>query len=156
MLTCPNCGATLPISSTHCQFCNQNLAQRPKSAGLFAQPAIGPAKWIWPAYFAVASLWVLQGIATVFTALRSEDGTLTGLIGIFGIIVGFGLICKIELVRGIANVLSFVKIAGGALSIATGLIAMGTMGWIGLVFLAFGVMDVVTGGLMVYLIGETD
>jgi hypothetical protein len=123
---------------------------------LFAQPAHGPAKWIWPAYYAVATWWVLQGIASVLAAIKSDDGTLTGLIGIFGIIVGFGLICKIEIVRGITNILSFLKIAGGALTILMALIAMGTLGWIGVIVLAFGVMDVVTGGLMVYLIGETD
>jgi hypothetical protein len=69
---------------------------------------------------------------------------------------GLGLALHIEFVRGIANVVSFVKLIFALLGLGLGL--MGTMifGAMTIPFILIAIANVLSAGMMIWLIGETD
>ncbi|MGI8922484.1 MAG: hypothetical protein ACR2HJ_00355 [Fimbriimonadales bacterium] len=54
------------------------------------------------------------------------------------------------------NILSFLRILGGLFAIWIGLLGTVALGGWALLLVILGVLDVITGGFMIYLIGETD
>src|SRR5579884_2507264 len=88
MFPCPNCRATLPEGTVRCQFCGATLAApppgrrpaAPTSSGLTASPA-----WVWPAYYAIAGWWILNGLFDVLAPLLSSHG---GTLGMIGMLIG--------------------------------------------------------------------
>jgi hypothetical protein len=123
----------------------------------------GAPRWAVPAYNAIVAWWILGGIwnvlqGTVFAS--KEDANIFGIIiAIFGAItalVGLGLILRIDLVRGIVNILCFLRILGGIRGLIIGFFLSGPLGMLGIGMMIASIIDIGTGGFMIYLIGETE
>jgi hypothetical protein len=95
---------------------------------------------------------VMGGPASMFAPLV----ILYVCIGLLLALVGGGLIWRIELARGIANVLCWVQICLSAISIVFGIFGTPFSGADGLIGVLFSMLDFAVAMFMVYLLGETD
>lgn len=97
----------------------------------------------------------------IFRGVRSleESGGFAYVGIVFGAItalVAIGLMARIELVRGIVNILSFLRILSGALGLWGALMGSLFIGPLAILFAIFSAIDMASGLFMIYLIGETD
>jgi len=156
MIKCPGCGKTLPDGNKNCQFCGADVsavprpvvAQKPRS-----YQAPGAPKWVSPAYYVVSGYYVLAGLVFVLTGLKSYGSIIFGVIDI---LFGIGLLLKIDLVRGIANILCWIQIALGAFGVLNTLALVALFGPYALVLVLMNVVQIAAAGFMIYLISETD
>lgn len=120
-------------------------------------------------YHAIAAYWILNGLIEVgqgfglgapkLPGVTSTGMTISIIPLIFGILtalVGVGLVFHVEIARGIANFFSGLKIIFGLFGLAGSVIGLAFAGPLGLVLVLLNIMDIVTGALMLYLIGETE
>jgi len=127
---------------------------------------MAPAAWIYPVYYIISGYFVLGGIFNLIQGISLLNGKDQNVLGMFAyifiviaavrILLGIGLAAKIEIVRGIVNVFCWISIAQGLLSLPATIglaIVIGPIGWVGLVV---GIFNVISAGLMIYLLGETD
>lgn len=172
MIQCPKCNNTLPDWAQTCQFCKADLSKvpRPKTAVAAKRPLMQTASWIWPTYYVISGYFVLSGIweivQTIFAASSHKPGAeATGMgpiqgfmiiIGVVTSLIGLGLLFKVELARGIVNVFCWIRIALGVLSLPATIGMVVVFGPLGVVMLVSSIFDIVSSGLMIYLIGETD
>lgn len=77
------------------------------------------------------------------------SGTITALFGL-------GLMLRIEIIRGIVNFVAGLKLAFGLLGLAGSLIGTGLFGAMALIGVLFNLFDIITSGMLLWLIGETD
>ena len=175
MITCPKCQSTLPDWATTCQFCQTDVGKvaRPPAA---VKPqrvyGYGPAPWVWVTYYLIAGWWALSGLYDVVVGLTgimhppkadsmfAVDTSILGyvmlILGAVTLVIGLGLILRIEIVRGIVNIFCWLRILGGA---RRGLISFALIiAWpvMGIITLVLAIVDIVSGALMIYLIGETE
>lgn len=173
MITCPKCKASLPDWAQSCQFCQADTSklQRPVEVAKpkYKRPM---AAWIWPAYYVISGYWVISGAEGIVQALnlgpfatsiviegvKIEPGiSVVGLVfGALSALVGLGLLFKLEFIRGVVNVLCFLQILNGLLGLWAGVLSSALFGPIGLLVTIMSIFDIITGALMVYVIGETD
>ncbi len=152
MIKCPACNATLPDGAVRCQFCGASLA----APGPASRPADahsdtwGPPRWVWPAYYGVAIWWILQGVAHVLVV---RGGIVDLVINGLSALIGIGLLARIELVRGITNVICFLSILGGLLSLGMSFLEGG---WSGTLGMLMALVQIGMAGFMIFLIGETE
>ncbi len=172
MIQCPKCNNSLPDWVQTCQFCKSDISKvpRPKVAATAKRPLMQTAAWIWPTYYIISGYFVLSGIwtivQTVIAANTHKSGVeVTGMgpiqviiiiIGAITSLIGLGLLFKVELARGIVNVLCWIRIAVGVLSLPAAIGLAVVFGPLGIVMLISSIIDVLSSGLMIYLIGETD
>ena len=130
------------------------------------------AAWIWPSYYVIAVYWIISGAegivqslnlgpfatSVVIEGVKIDPGiSIVGLVfSALSVVVGFGLLFKIEFMRGIVNVLCFLQILNGLLGLWTGVLSSALLGPIGLLITIMSIFNIVTGALMIYIIGETD
>lgn len=167
MITCPKCNQSLPDWATNCQFCGTSLANvpRPKAEKEHrTQLGVIPG-WVWGLYYGVCVYWILDGTFDVLNAFhvikigseQVQDIDVISLIGgSISIICGLGLVLRLEVVRGIVNFFCFLNILSGLLGGWAGLMLMAVNGLFGSIILIVNLLQVITSGLMVWLIGETD
>lgn len=175
MITCPNCKKTLPDWAQNCQFCGSDLKS---VARPFLAPVQGRARgsartadWIWPAYYGICGWDILNGIYGIIMGLQphrahglmpaTSSNPFLIFFGVFEIIWGLALAAKIEIVRGITNILCFLSIAAGVLqlvgyALSTALVPFfgGALVVVAAIFMT--VFNIACSGLMIYLLGETD
>lgn len=163
MIQCPSCANTLLDHAVRCQFCGADVAKvpRPPAAVKKVSTYGQPAKWIWPAYYLVCVYWVLSGTFDVVRALGLLSGSkdidvLMVVIGGLTALIGLGMAARIELIRGIVNVVCWLQIASGVLGLLSSLALIAIFGAIGILIFVLNVLDIATGGFMIYLVGETD
>lgn len=184
MIQCPKCSNSLPDWAQVCQFCSADLkgVARPvptASAGPQSRPYTGPAKWIWPTYYAISGYYILDGLrmiliavlritsihkaaATGSSAVVMAGDTLTSfqyvdiVVGAITIFIGIGLILRLEFVRGIVNFFCFINIVLGVLRLGSTILIGSLLGPIVLLLLFLNVLSIASSALMIYLIGETD
>lgn len=163
MITCPNCKASLPDWAKTCQFCQADTSQvlRPKQDQPDPQAFQAPT-WTLAAYYAVSALLLVSGLVGILTTLIAsrKDG-----IGLFdaisiafdgiGAIVGLGLLARLEIIRGITNVICFLGILSGIRFAVVGLGITFVSAW-GLLMVIYGIIKIAVYAFMIYLIGETD
>src|SRR5437899_1950147 len=169
MIKCPGCQATLPDGALQCQFCGAQLAAPPVARGYArgqtrqssAMP--GAPSWVMPAYYGIALWWMLSGAWDILQATVWAGKDSGGFLDVLGILfggitalVGLGLLLRIDVVRGIVNVLCFLQIVFGILGLITSFLLSGPLGMIGILGMIHSIVDIGTAGLMIYLIGETE
>jgi hypothetical protein len=71
------------------------------------------------------------------------------------ILIGLGLIARIELIRRIVVVFACLGILGGLLTVWGGLWGSLLLGLWGFLLVVIGIINVTVNALMIYLIGET-
>jgi hypothetical protein len=171
MIQCPKCSHQLPDWSQVCQFCQADLkgVARPKPDSKQMRPAMpGTAPWIWPAYYIVSAYFLLGGVADIIQAIISMGHKTTALegpsvfsyvaiiIGAITALIGIGLMAKVEIVRGIVNIFCWIRIATGLLSLPATIGLAVIFGPFGILLTIMSIFNIVSAGLMIYLIGETD
>lgn len=169
MVTCPKCSATLPDWAKNCQFCGSDVRAvvRPVETSAKKNYGYGPPKWVWAAYYAVSVYFILGGLADVMASIMATSqkdflgepqgyslGVILGIVfGAVSALVGIGLLLRIELARGIVNFICGMKIICGLASAGATIAGAMLFGpWL----LFIKVLDIVTAGFMIYLIGETE
>lgn len=181
MITCSGCHQTLPDWAQKCQFCGADVTKvaRPVAVTAKSRPLTPTASWIWPVYYSLCAYWVISGMGhaadtyhTAITPVKMEFmgiketmeapgfGSFAAILGfgvsIFRIVVGIGLAARLEFARGIANFLAGLSILFGVLGLAGSLIGTMFAGPWGLVLALMNTLDIVVGGMTIYLIGETE
>lgn len=173
MISCPKCKASLPDWATSCQFCQADTSKVSRPVEV-AKPKYKRelASWIWPAYYIIAILWIVSGVGGILEALnvgpfattiKLQDVKIEPGVNLLGLIfsgvsaiIGLGLLVKIEIIRGVVNVVCFLQIVNGLLGLWAGIMASAFLGPIGLFITIMNIVDIVTGALMIYILGETD
>ena len=164
MIHCPTCKATLPDAATRCQFCGAAVAPvgrpiPPASRG--AQPA-GEFAWATKAYYGVAAFWAVAGLALAALALRPAPDTLplasavAAAPGLLTAVAGIGLLLRLEIARGMVNIVCVAQILLFGWSPATTLFAGVVGAPFSLVRVAANIVMVAAAIFMVFLIGATD
>lgn len=158
MRQCPHCHAAVPDRVVRCPACGGVLPP-PVRLSTDAQrrpplSAPGTPKWVPVAYNIIAGYWILSGGFSLVSALAHGGGKtgsyVAAAFGLFTVLIGLGLLLRIEIVRGIVNVLCALQIIGGAIGVL-GAFLRGAPLELVLSFVQIG-----TAGFMIYLIGETD
>lgn len=173
MIQCPKCSSSLPDWAQTCQFCGTDTkaVARPKPAPGKARSApVGQPAWVWPAYYIVSGYFVVSGLVEVVRALvmmnaktNNAEGAMVAqysviglVVGVITVIIGAGLLAKVEFIRGIVNFFCYLKILGGLCGIGGSLFAGLFVGPAALFALLMSVFDIATAVLMIFLIAETD
>lgn len=172
MINCPRCQQTLPDWAQTCQFCGSDLkgVQRPVQPKAKRQRGFQTAKWIWPAYYACAGYFILNGlletigaIAVAGTVTKTPFGNIVNsvnyvgvVVGVLTIVVGIGLILKVEFIRGVVNFFCGISILISLLTLIPTILGSALVGLYGIVYIVRSLLSILTNGLMIYLIGETD
>ena len=162
MIQCPSCKNSLPDTFTRCQFCGADVTKVPRPVVTkVVKPSYQPDKWVWVAYFGIAGYWLIGGAMDIFRGIQSLNSA--GFFSYIGIgfgaltaVVAIGLMARVELARGIVNVLCFLRIIFGAIGLWGALLGSLVVGPIALLFAIFSAFDILSGGLMIYLLGETE
>ena len=160
MITCPKCQSPLPDWATSCQFCGADVGKvaRPGAVPTQKRASVGgPARWVWVTYYLIAGYWVVSGGLEILKTCTDRSGPNWVVIVFAGVsaLLGVGLICQVEEARGISHICAWLKMLDGAGWTVVGLWGILWSPLLGIVLVIFGLLNVVTGGLMVYLIGET-
>jgi len=166
MIQCPKCNQGLPDWSQHCQFCGADVkaVQRPVAAPKKQYAAFQVPQWVWTMYYVIAGWWLIGGIFQLLNGIfafgappdEAEMNILMVIGGGISALMGLGLILKIEIIRGIVNFFSGLKLLFGIISLLGALASMSLFGVFGLPFVLMSIIDIVTAAMMIYLIGETD
>lgn len=123
----------------------------------------GKPGWVYPAYYTICGYYILSGLVGILAIVLNKKSDLTDpfsilfiAVGALSVLIGIGLLAKVEIIRGIVNFFSFVKILGALRGIlgSFGMILLST--GLGIAYLIFNVIDLAAAVMMIYLIGETD
>lgn len=176
-LKCPKCGASLPKWAQACQFCQTDVSKISRPVNVVHKKhydAFDTPKWIWACYYFIAAWWILGGMYEALDSmyvfgkplellkLEKEFGFKAGpqfigvISGALTFIFGLGLALKIELIRGIVNFVAGLKLIFGLLGLAGSLMGMTFAGFLSLPFVILNLVDIITAGMLLWLIGETD
>ena len=160
MITCPKCQSTLPDWATSCQFCGTDVGKVARPVAAPTQKRVygyAPAPWVWVTYYVIAAYWVLGDLLEIVKTCLDKSGPNPIVIVFAGVgaLIGLGLICHVELARGIGNIYAWLKMLGGAWWVLVSFGAMLLYPPLGIALFLLGVFDIVSAGLLIYLIGET-
>ncbi len=172
-MTCPTCQKQVISGVPTCQFCGSDLRGKapvqPKRSIFIDSDSYEPIHtggkpgWVYPAYYAVCGYYILSSLIGILLVVLNKKNDMSDMFNIIavaiyglGIIVGIGLLAKIEIIRGLVNYLSFFKILGDlrGIFVSFGIMMLST--GLGLALLIFNVLDLCAAVFMIYLIGETD
>ncbi|MBS1713516.1 MAG: hypothetical protein JST30_04190 [Armatimonadetes bacterium] len=169
MIQCPNCKNTLPDFAQKCQFCQADVTKVPRAKGS-AKPGdvAGQSgryvshKFVWGLYYTISVWWIVGGaigVAEPFLTAKGQELSVFSYAGIaisaFSVLVGIGLLLQAELVRGIVNVLSFLKLVGGLGGLIGSLLGIVFAGPLGLLLVLYNIINIVVAGATIWVIGET-
>lgn len=168
-MICPTCNKQVLAGVPNCQFCGSDLrGMAPtQKRSMWVDPnshdvvhSGGRPKWVVPAYYIVASYFLLSGAFSLINLmmLKEKDMFTTILMIMAGIqaVMGLGLLAKIEIIRGIVNFVCGIQLIRSILGLLGSLLAIMALGPFGFLVLLFNILDIVTNAMMIYLIGETD
>lgn len=174
MISCPHCRATLPDGTTYCQFCRNNFAagaaaqtnyrsQSDDAGPSYPEPQALNLKWVKPVYYGVATWWVVSALFSILRVFSngmagSVVGAIVLLLSLFSLLVGLGLIFKVELARGYVNIICWLNVVGGVFDIFGNFLLtfMPKVGIFGVLGMIFAVINIALSILMIFVIGETD
>lgn len=122
----------------------------------------GRPKWVVPAYYATCGWFILSGVIALVTTMTAKKvdlefmRTVAIIFSSVRILLGLGLIAKIEFVRGIVNFVCGISLIFGILGLLSSFGSIMIFGLLGVLVLIQNVIDIATNAAMIYLIGETD
>ena len=124
----------------------------------------GKPGWVYPAYYIVASYFMLSGLLGALLTLTNHkamaEGNMFTYVGLafngVGILLGLGLLFKVEIIRGIVNFVCGLSLVFGILGLIGSLGMVLALGGLGVLMLIRNVLDICMNAFMIYLIGETD
>jgi len=159
MRTCPHCGSAVPMASMCCPSCGRPVHAPPpvhaprlrKAAAAGVAPGAPP--WVPVAYNLTAAYWVLNGAWLIVQMLILDPKGpkyLASAVAALPVLVGIGLLLRVEIVRGIVNVISALQILTGVLGTFGAFLAGEPLAMIQ------SLVQIAMAGFMIYLIGETE
>lgn len=163
MITCPGCNNSLPDWAKTCQFCGRDVSKVPRPAAAPAAPRyVRPVNtWIVTAYYAIAVWYIIGGLRSVGTTLYESRqdgfGGFTGIGLIFGIatlLIGIGLLMKLEIIRNIVVFFAGLAIIFGVIGLFFSIGGTLFTGWFGLLMVVMTLLDIIANALLIYVIGE--
>lgn len=165
---CPNCGNTVPITTSQCQFCGQALVpgefQDINEFGeeIVVGHGISP-EVVQQLYVAICWVWTLGGAASIAFGLltplfvkSASTSIIELLIGLVTIILGIGLLMRSESARKIVNVLAFLNLMFGIFGFIFALVLVGFGGIFKLAGVVLALVKIASSIAMIWLISETD
>lgn len=168
MIVCPNCKNTLPDWVTSCQFCQadvRSVQRTPNKDDVERYSYKLPDKTLWSIYYALCIFWLIGGAWDIYEGIPRPKGGEAGMLGFgdmlslafgtFSVLVGLGLLLKIEIIRGIVNVISALNLLFGLIGLVTGIFALFTMAGLGYLLVAMNLLQVIVSGATIWIIGET-
>ena len=173
-MTCPTCNKQVIAGVPTCQFCGSDLrgmAPAQAKRSIFVDPDSyepvhtgGKPGWVNPAYYIVAGYFVASGLLAILLTVTNkktmEDGGMFTYIsiGMYGVsvVLGLGLLAKIEFIRGIVNFVCGISLIFGIIGLLGSFGGILIFGFWGIIGLLRNVLDICMNGFMMYLIGETD
>lgn len=138
-----------------CQFCGADTSkvERPKEVkaqtGYIASPSIQKA------YTAVSIYWAASGLLQAVLGV-SNGSFFNIIVGVFHLVVGIGMVARLNVFRGIAHFLCWVRLVIGLCFVVGGLLGTNFFGPISFITVGIGIQDAVVAALMIYLIAETN
>lgn len=124
------------------------------------RPQVGPAPWVVPAYYIICCVFILQGAFDLLSGLgvfgSKAASPVSLVVGAATILFAIGMMLKVDLIRGIANILLWLMIAGGLLSLWGAILLVPILGVFGVIMMVMCVVRIALAGFMIFLIGETD
>ena len=164
MIKCSKCQATLPDGAGYCQFCGNTFAPQPTRRRDNDEPAYvasGTPKWVWPAYTIISVWWIISGVWGVAQGLMSKNPAsfwviVSMVISAVTALVGIGLLLRVELARGIVNVLCFLQIIDGGFGLLGSFMLSFVFGLLGAIAMIVSALRIAMGILMMFVIGETE
>ncbi len=163
---CPNCRNTVPAGLATCQFCGASLAAIAPAKGsvwhadAVDQPYRRPT-WVPLAYNLVAGYIAVSGLVQLVTGgVHVAKGNWVGYIelvmGGIALVLGVGLLLRIEFIRGVVNFVCGINLLLGVFGLLAMIPLVMLFGWIGLLLAFMKVFDLACNAGMIYLVGETD
>ncbi|MBX3097518.1 MAG: hypothetical protein KF812_11695 [Fimbriimonadaceae bacterium] len=157
-IECPNCEMILKDTTEICPGCGTNvmhLARDTRSTiGFTYHGKIPP--FAWPMYYLISAYWTVSGLyGTVSPFLFGQGFTICIIFPILQVLMGIGLLLRIEAVRGIVNILCWFSILGGILGAIGSIISIPATGVFGVIAVIGYVLTIVTSALMIWVIGLT-
>lgn len=153
-----------------CQFCGEDLrgAAPVQKRSIFLDPdnhdvvhTGGRPKWVYPLYYTISGYFLVSGLVALILTLvnpnKSEFANILMYVSAgISIVLGLGLLGKVEIIRGIVNFVCGLRVFFGLLNLPGALAGLLGSTFFGILGLIFAVLDIVLNGFMIYLIGETD
>ncbi len=173
-MSCPTCQKQVISGVPTCQFCGSDLrgmAPQQGKRSIFIDSDSydvvhtgGKPDWVVPAYYIVSGYFIASGLFGAGRILMNhklmEDAGMFAYIGLafnaISVLMGVGLMVKIEIIRGIVNFVCGLSLVFGILGLLGSLGSVLTLGGMGVLILIQNVLDICMNGFMIYLIGETD
>lgn len=114
--------------------------------------------WVKTAYQGIAGLWMGIGFIEMYRGIDpfGSGGKLSFIMGAFTTLIGLGLLRNDERARGVVNILCFVRIVFGVITLGMVFTSPQAMEAAGTGGIALGVLNVLIAGFMIYLVAETD
>jgi hypothetical protein len=121
----------------------------------------------WALYYVLCSVWLVSGIWSIVETLaiaptqKGYEGI--GMFGVVGLVfsgaqvlVSIGLLAKVEIARGIVNVIAFLNLLSAAFGLLGGLVVTLVLGPLGVLIIVMNVIEIAVNGGIIWVIGETD
>lgn len=165
MIECSGCHRQLPDWAQTCQFCGKDVRSvaRPVATKQKVSGTVpGAPKWVLPTYYAIAAYFAIGGLLTlVFYFLGERDTSsvfdiVRPVSGGVNLLLGLGLLFRIELIRGVVNFVCGLNIIFGLLGLVGILLGMVFSGFYGFLMMLYQVFNIALNALMIFLIGETE
>lgn len=163
---CPSCRNSVPAGQPQCQFCGSALpVTAPVKGSVWHDDAVNTPyrrpTWVPLAYNLVSAYIGLSGLVQLVTggvhiARDNWVGYIEVVMGTIGLVLGVGLLLRIEFIRGVVNFVCGMSILFGLFGLLASFPFMMVLGLVGLLWLLQSVFNIATNAAMIYLVGETD
>ncbi len=170
MVTCPNCRTQLPDWVQKCHSCNFDVsaaarvapAKTPRQTPNYANKSL-----VWTLYYIFSVLWIFDGVRVVLATLGiakqlgagsafASWGILGAIFGGINVLIGLGLILKVEFIRGVANFLCGINLIFAILGVVQTIIISPVLGPVGIIAIIGSILVCALYGAQIWVIGETD
>jgi hypothetical protein len=116
--------------------------------------------WVLTAYYGISVWYILDGfrIGAAALAAAAKEGldVISVIIAVLNIVIGLGLLLRIEVIRSIVVFFAALNILFGIFSLVGSILGTMMFGWLSFVFTIWICISILLNMLMIYLVGETD
>ena len=172
-IQCPQCRQTLPLTAMRCQFCGANTSNVPRPVQEVKVHQRGSSSHqnmtlVWSLYYFFACLWIVDGARVMLPSLGlatkslatgspfASWGILGAVIGLINVLMGIGLLLKLELARKVANFLCGINLIFALFGLLGAFLMSGAMGVAGLLGVLLSIFTIALYGAQIWVIGETE
>ena len=123
---------------------------------------------VWSLYYFFGCLWIVDGVRVILPSLGIASkalaagspfaswGIIGAVVGLINVLMGVGLLLKLELARKVANFLCGINLIFGLLGLLGAFLMSGAMGVSGLLGVLLSIFTIALYGAQIWVIGETE